>query len=285
MNDKDNLLSKDSLKKAISTIGEATYTLIYDGNDTISQILAGKELLQAKWILATICDHVYDYYPLSYFMNDDDKKDYPSFLKQFHEKPDYIVRNAISYVENNFNILETVIRDEYNQHRIPRRNYDDERHVLNVLKCIQNDLSEFVHLLQMPKKVSDPSKPTETEIKNLIEAITNIQNRHSEFADNSNDPELSIRIFKFNQFLEMYKNPLLMAWQLYKYGWHSDFWEEGHSMFDFMLFETQAREITSELIKTLEDNSPFAQFERCSLITNGLLHVYRHLLTQDLESI
>jgi hypothetical protein len=35
----------------------------------------------------------------------------------------------------------------------------------------------------------------------------------------------------------------------------------------------------------LEDNSPFAQFERCSLITNGLLHVYRHLLTQDLESI
>ena len=91
MNDKDNLLSKDSLKKAISIIGKATYTLIYDGNDTISQIKAGKELLQAKWILATICDHVYDYYPLSYFMNDDDKKDYPSFLKQFHEKPDYIV--------------------------------------------------------------------------------------------------------------------------------------------------------------------------------------------------
>ena len=206
MNDKDNLLSKDSLKKAISTIGEATYTLIYDGNDTISQIKAGKELLQAKWILATICDHVYDYYPLSYFMNDDDKKNYPSFLKRFLEIPDIIVRNAISYVENNFNLLETVTRDEYNQHRIPRRNFDDERHVLNVLKCIQNDLSRFVHLLQMPKKVSDPSKPTETEIKSLIEAITNIQNRHSELADNSNDSELSIRIFKFNQFLEMYKN-------------------------------------------------------------------------------
>ena len=65
MNDKDNLLSKDSLKKAISIIGKATYTLIYDGNDTISQIKAGKELLQAIWILATICVHVYDYYPLS----------------------------------------------------------------------------------------------------------------------------------------------------------------------------------------------------------------------------
>ena len=285
MNDKDKLLSKESLKKAISIIGEASYTLIYDGNDTISQIKAGKELLQAKWILATICDHVYDYYPLSYFMNDDDKKNYPSFLERFLEIPDNIVINAISYVENNFNLLETITRDEYNLHRIPRRNFEDEQHVLNVLKCVQNDLSEFVQLLQMPKKVSDPSKPTETEIKRLIESISNIQEMHSKYADNSDDSEIAIRIFQFNQFLEMYKNPLLMAWQIYKYGWHSDFWEEGHSMFDYMLFETKAREITGELIKTLEENSPFAQFERCSLITNGLLHVYRHLLAQDLESI
>ena len=285
MSNMDSLLSKESLKKAISIIGEATYTLIYDGNDTIPQIKAGKELLQAKWILATICDHVYDYYPISYFMNDDDKKNYPSFLERFLEIPEKIIRNAISYVENNFTLLETVTRDEYNQHRIPRRNFEDEEHVLDVLKCVQNNLSEFMHLLQMPKKVSDPGKPTETEIKNLIEAITNIQNRHSEFADNSNDSDIAIKIFQFNQFLEMYKNPLLMAWQLYKYGWHSDFWEEGHSMFDYMLFETRAKEITSELIKTLEENSPFAQFERCSLITNGLLHVYRHMLKQDLSGM
>ena len=285
MNDKDNLLSKDSLKKAISIIGEATYTLIYDGNDTISQIKAGKELLQAKWILATICDHVYDYYPVSYFMNEDDKKYYPDFLKRFLEIPEKTVENAISYVKNDFSLLETVTRDEYNQHRIPKRNSVDELHALNVLLCIQLNLPELIHLLKMPKKVTDPSKPTETEIKRLIESICNIQEQHSKFADKSDDSDITIRIFQFNQFLEMYKNPLLMAWQIYKYGWHSDFWEEGHSMFDYMLFETQAREITSELIKTLEENSPFAQFERCSLITNGLLHVYRHLLTQNLESI
>ena len=285
MNDKDNLLSKDSLKKAISIIGEATYTLIYDGNDTISQIKAGKELLQAKWILATICDHVYDYYPVSYFMNEDDKKYYPDFLKRFLEIPEKTVENAISYVKNDFSLLETVTRDKYNQHRIPKRNSVDELHALNVLLCIQLNLPELIHLLKMPKKVTDPSKPTETEIKRLIESICNIQKQHSKFADTSDDSDITIRIFQFNQFLEMYKNPLLMAWQIYKYGWHSDFWEEGHSMFDYMLFETQAREITSELIKTLEENSPFAQFERCSLITNGLLHVYRHLLTQNLESI
>lgn len=285
MNDKDNLLSKDSLKKAISIIGEATYTLIYDGNDTISQIKAGNELLQAKWILATICDHVYDYYPLSYFMNEDDKKNYPDFLSRFLDTPEKIIENAVFYIKNNFAILETVTRDEYNQHRKPRRNSEDELHALNVLLCVQLNLPELLQLLKMSKKVTEPSKPTETEIKKLIEAISNIQEQHSKFADNSDDSDIAIRIFQFNQFLEMYKNPLLMAWQIYKYGWHSDFWEEGHSMFDYMLFETQAREITSELIKTLEENSPFAQFERCSLITNGLLHVYRHLLTQNLESI
>lgn len=285
MNDKENLLSKESLKKAISIIGEATYTLIYDGNDTISQIKAGKELLQAKWILATICDHVYDYYPLSYFMNDDDKKNYPDFLNSFLETPEKVIENAVFYVKNNFAILETVTRDEYNQHRIPKRSSEDELHALNVLLCVQLNLPELIHLLKMPKKVTDPSKPTEIEIKRLIESISNIQEQHSKFADKSDDSNIAIRIFQFNQFLEMYKNPLLMAWQIYKYGWHSDFWEEGHSMFDYMLFETQAREITSELIKTLEENSPFAQFERCSLITNGLLHVYRHLLTQDLESL
>lgn len=285
MNDKDNLLSKESLKKAISIIGNATYTLIYDGNDTICQIKAGKELLQAKWILATICDHVYDYYPLSYFMNEDDKKNYPDFMSHFLEIPEIVVENAISYIKNNFVILETVTRDEYNQHRIPRRNSEDELHALNVMLCVQHNLPELLQLLKMPKKVTDPSKPTETEIKRLIEAISNIQEQHSKFADNSDDSDIVMRVFQFNQFLEMYKNPLLMAWQIYKYGWHSDFWEEGHSMFDYMLFETQAREITGELIKTLEENSPFAQFERCSLITNGLLHVYRHLLTQNLESI
>lgn len=285
MNDKDNLLSKESLKKAISIIGNATYTLIYDGNDTICQIKAGKELLQAKWILATICDHVYDYYPLSYFMNEDDKKNYPDFMSHFLEIPEIVVENAISYIKNNFVILETVTRDEYNQHRIPRRNSEDELHALNVMLCVQHNLPELLQLLKMPKKVTDPSKPTETEIKRLIEAISNIQEQHSKFAENSDDSDIVMRVFQFNQFLEMYKNPLLMAWQIYKYGWHSDFWEEGHSMFDYMLFETQAREITGELIKTLEENSPFAQFERCSLITNGLLHVYRHLLTQDLESL
>ena len=284
MKDKENLLEKDSLKKAISTIGDATFTLIYDGNETAQQIKAGKELLQAKWILVAICDHVFDYYPASYFMNEDDKNVYPEYLSRFLENPEKLLSDAIFFVKNNFVQLETVTRDEYNQHRVPRRNAQAEEHVLNVLEVVSDNLLELVDLLKKPKKINDPDKPKETEIKSLIEAINRIQKMNEDFADKSDDSELSLRVFQFNQALEMYKDPLLMAWQLYHYGWHTDFWEEGHSMFEYMMFEAQAKNIIGDLIKSLQENSPFAQFEKCSLITNGLLHVYRHMLTQDLRN-
>lgn len=285
MKNKDTLLSKESLKKAISTIGMTTYTLIYDGNDTDTQIKAGKQLLQAKWILATFCDHVYDYYPISYFMNDDERQIYPDFLKEFMGTPEELIQNSISYVKNNFSILETISRDEYNQHRIPIRKPDEEQHVLDVLKCVQNNLPELLQLLKLPKKVSDPNKPTEIEIKELIEAITNIQEMYNKYADKTNDSEITLKIFQFNKFLEMYKCPLYMAWQTYCYGWHSDFWNEGDSMFEYMMFESQSREIIGDLIKNLEENSPFSQFEQYSHITTRLLCVYRHLLTQNIENI
>ena len=93
------LFSKESLKDATSHIGNAVFTLIYDGNDAFSQEKAGKELRQAKWILATIIDHIFDYYPYSYFMNDDDRKEYPDFLEWFLNHPEVGVRNAIRFVE------------------------------------------------------------------------------------------------------------------------------------------------------------------------------------------
>lgn len=279
------LFSKESLKEAISTIGEATFTLIYDGNDKPAQISAGKELLQAGWILATIADHVYDYYPVSYFMNDDDKRDYPEYLEWFLSHPVIGVQNAIKFVKENFALLETVTRDELNQHRVPRRDYDKESRVLIVLEEILDNMDYFLEKLNGPKKTNDPEKPTEVEIKNLIKAISDVQDKYSKLAEEDGDSELTIRVFQHNKVLEMFKNPLLAAWQVYHYGWHSDFWEEGDSMFDYMMFSVRAKEIIPDLIKCLEQESPFAPIERCSAITNGLLRVYRHLIKQDLSNI
>lgn len=281
----DTLFTKESLKEAISTIGDASFTLIYDANELESQLSAGRELQQAEWILATIADHVYDYYPVSYFMNEDGKKEYPEFREWFLSHIEVGVKNAIRFVSNNFSVLETVTRDEYNQHRIPRRDLEKENHVKAVLEEVARNIDYFTAKLTGQKKTTDPGKPSEAEIKNLIKAISDIQQKYSDFADQRADNDFTLQVFQFNKMLDMYKNPLLMAWQVYNYGWHSDFWEEGDSMFDYMMFSVNAEEIIKELIKTLENQSPFAQMERFSAITNGLLHVYRHVLTQDLSKI
>lgn len=281
----ENLFTKEFLKNVLRTTDEAVFTLIYDGNDTEAQIAAGKELRQAKWILASIIDHVYDYYPMSYFMNDDEKEEYPEYKEWFLSHPTVGIQNAIKYVKNNFAILETVTRDELNQHRIPVRNIEKEAELITVLEEVAKNLDFFVNKLNGQKKVTDSTKPTEIEIRGLINVIDKIIKSIWDCVENSEDINLSARAVEFDQLLEMYKMPLYMAWQVYNYGWHSDFWKEGDSMLGYMMFEGRAKEIIPELIKTLEEESPFANFEQSSMITNGLLKVYRHLLTQDLYDL
>lgn len=283
MNDK--LFDKESMKDAIKTIGSAAYTLIYDSNNTPEQITAGKELLQAKWILATISDHAYDYFPVSYFLSDDDKKDYPQYIEWFMAHPKIGIRNAINFAENNFSLLETITRNKYNQHRIPVRDSEKESHVIKTLNEVSDNIDYFVSKLNGPKKTTDPEKPTANEIKSLIETISHVQGTYSRIAEEKGNSQFTIQVLQHNQVLELYKNPLLAAWQLYKYGWHSDFWDEGASMSSYMMFELRAKEMIKDLTKTLEEDSPFASIERNSAITNGLLHVYRHLLKQDFSRL
>lgn len=283
MNDK--LFCKESIKDAIKTIGGAAYTLIYDSNNTSEQIKAGKELLQAKWILATISDHVYDYFPVSYFLSDDDKKEYPQYIEWFMAHPKNGIRNAVNFAENNFSLLETITRDKYNQHRIPVRDTEKESNVIRTLNEVSANIDYFVLKLNGPKKTNDPEKPTANEIKGLIETISHIQNMYTKLAEEKGNSQFTIQVVQHNQVLELYKNPLLAAWQLYKYGWHSDFWDEGASMSSYMMFELRAKEMIKDLTKTLEEDSPFTSIERNSAITNGLLHIYRHLIKQDLSQL
>lgn len=51
---------------------------------------------------------------------------------------------------------------------------------------------------------------------------------------------------------EAYQYPLLYAWEKYKYGAHWDFWEEGHSMFEYMIFEGRIADYLPKLIQALE---------------------------------
>lgn len=121
-------------------------------------------------------------------------------------------------------------------------------------------------------RVNDISKEF---IKALIDAISKIQNEFTKIGKRNGDSALAI---KNNQMLEMYKIALYFAWEKYNYGCHSDFWKEGDSMFEYMMFEMQPAEIINDLIISLKESSPFRMIERNGLITNGLITIYEDLI-------
>ena len=122
-------------------------------------------------------------------------------------------------------------------------------------------------------------KPSSDQIKSLIGIISHIQKKFSEIGERTGDTNIA---FQNNKMLETFKNVLFFAWEKYKYGWHSDFWKEGESMIDYMIFEISAENIIKDLILILQNDSPFKLLEKDKQITNNLLNIYQTLL-KDLE--
>lgn len=127
---------------------------------------------------------------------------------------------------------------------------------------------------------SKEQKPSENKIKVLIEALSKIQENASKFYEAQGD---GFQAFQYNQMVDAFKMPLYCAWRLYKYGWHTDFMEEGDSLLPYMMFESQSKEMLNDLIKLLNTESPFRMLERDGAITRGLIEVYSKLLS-DLQS-
>ena len=278
---KNPLFSKENFKKATSSLSWAVYTLCYDSNDLPEQLSAGKELMQAKWILAVVSSHVFDYYPVEYYLSDDEKKDFLKFYSWFMDHISVGLQNALEYVENNYAVLETITRDELNQHRVPIRKPDEEANVKAIFEALIESEDELFVLLNSPKKVTDAEKPSSQMIRNLINRISNIQETLNNIADNDPNSGLDAwQVFQVNQSLEMFKNPLFHAWEVYHYGWHSDFWKEGDSMGDYMMYEVQAKEIVNKLIDSLQQKSIFDAFPGGELISADLLTVYKHFVKQ-----
>lgn len=131
------------------------------------------------------------------------------------------------------------------------------------------DTARFEEIIGQSEDIS--AKPTKLQIKQMIEAISQVQEQFVKTADRLGD---SMRGFQIKQSLETFKLPLFFAWRGYKYGWHTDWCEEGDSLFPFMMFEADLKKNTQELIGLLQTQSPFAQIERNSMITNTLISIY-----------
>lgn len=130
------------------------------------------------------------------------------------------------------------------------------------------------------KNVNFNATPSETEIKVLIEVISKVQKSGEQYFESIGD---GMQAFQYGQIMESFKLPLFCAWQLYKYGWHTDFMKEGDSLLPYMIFESKALNMLQDLLDNLENNSPFEALEKNSAITNGLIRVYTCLLN-DLKS-
>lgn len=139
------------------------------------------------------------------------------------------------------------------------------------------DLRQFDEMVDVLNEVGKPSKQL---IKKAIDTISQVQSQFSKIAEQMGDP---IRGYETNQMFETFKLPLYFAWRGYKYGWHTDFCEEGDSLFPFMMFEMELRKNTQELIDLLKSQSPFAKIERDSAITKMLLSIFE-CFVQDIDN-
>lgn len=65
----------------------------------------------------------------------------------------------------------------------------------------------------------------------------------------------------------------------------ADFWEEGDSMIDYMMFEVNAENIISDLIIVLKTKSPFELLEKDGAITNGICSLFTNRFKQIFNKV
>lgn len=264
------IFSKESIKKMADYVCHHSWVLRYDANDTEEQLEAAEMLDLTKHTLALFADHFFGYYPASYFLNKEQKPAYADFLDDLKTDPEYVLNAAHSLLFMGLEALSTVQYDELNQHRNPRRNDDIENQIHQFYLAIDENIDEVIdRLMQEPQNV-DETKPTESQIENLIKSISHIQKYMLEQGEARNN---LMQAFEYTKMLELFKNPLLFAWEKFHYGWHSDFWKEGDSMLEYDMFLFNAEKHLAQCLELLNDESPFRHFERNGMITEGLKKV------------
>lgn len=277
------LFSKESLESAASFAGETKFRLLYRSNKLPEQIQAGEDLRLATFVLATIIDHIFDYRPYSWFMNDEESNSiYPKYLNWFKSHLDTAIDNAVHYVNNDFAVLDTITQDEGTVFVVPQREYAKEEHVKAVFAEINKNREEIKRLLNAPKKNTDPSKPSRDEVLQLIKSIQQIKTAYWNYYEQMQGRINPLEIMQITSIFETFLNTLYLAWEAYHYGHHSDFWKEGDSTFEYMMFQSQAKDTIEDFAIKLKAHSPFQMVNNGDEITRRLLKVYNHLIDNNL---
>ena len=270
MIDNNPIFSKENIKRLAGYISDKAYTLRYDSNDTEEQYEAAEKLSLVKYLMAHIADHFFGYFPVSYFLNDEQRNAFNDFIDDLKQDPMQVLEILIGFVDDAFDEVDYIEYPEDEAYRKPKRDAATEDEVVNFLVEIHNNFGEFHDRLFAPSQNQDETKPTETRIKVLINTISKIQDYMLSQGEAHNQ---LVQAFQYSKMLEMFKLPLLFAWEQFKYGWHSDFWKEGDSMLEYDMFLFNAYDHLQNCIDTLTSDSPFKHFERNGQITNDLIEI------------
>lgn len=149
---------------------------------------------------------------------------------------------------------------------------DEDMDVDNVDETEVNleNLHNLLH--KMNRETLAANNPEAKNILQLVEIVNEIQGKIWDAGKNSDNFD---QRFQMHSLFDIIKNALYYSWEKLGCGHHSDFWNEGDSMFEYMMFEMEAEEKINAIIELLETSSPFAMLERNSAITNGLLSVFK----------
>jgi hypothetical protein len=125
-------------------------------------------------------------------------------------------------------------------------------------------------------------KPTKAELENTIKLFGNIQQQLYNSEDELNDSE---KTFELIQLFEIYKTPLLFAWEKFNYGFHTDFWKEGDSMATYFNFAVRPREILDSIIQVWKSEPPSSFLGKdADTLSKRIINIYEILL-EELKTV
>ena len=106
----ESVFTEEYLIDVSHSLGEYTHSLLYwEDEPTSEQIKSGWELVKLQFILAAIGDHIFDYFPYTYVLNDEQAEKYPDF---FLDLTVYDFPSIVSHIKKNlnyhFSVLDTV---------------------------------------------------------------------------------------------------------------------------------------------------------------------------------
>ena len=189
--------------------------------------------------------------------------------------------NEIDIVEEN-SVISGIPREVYGEPTIKElidiiedENWDEIDEDMDVFDIDETEI-DLDNLYNLQHKMNREAKakvnPEAQRILQLVEVVDKVQAQFWEAGGRLGNTE---KRFQFHSLFNLIKNALYYSWEKLGCGHHGDFWKEGDSMFDYMMFEMGPEERIDAIVQMLDTSSPFAMVERNSAITNGLLSVFR----------